>query len=86
MLGIVVAGGYACTTLGAGGLRPAFNGAITADAFSQACNIILLVIAALAVLLASTYLENRKLQHGEYYSLVLFLHLRRYVDGGRIAS
>src|ERR1700722_3275505 len=59
MLGIVVGGGCACTMLGNGGLRAAFNGAITADAFSQACNIILLAIAGLAVLLASTYLENR---------------------------
>ena len=58
--------------LGEGGIRTAFNGAITADAFSQACNLILLVIAVLAILLASTYLENLNLHHGEYYSLVLF--------------
>ncbi len=58
--------------LGTGGVRIAFNGAITADAFSEACNLILLIIAGLAVLLASTYLENQNLHHGEYYSLVLF--------------
>src|SRR5437588_14916 len=34
--------------------------------------IVLLITAALAVLLATTYLENRKLQLGEYYVLVLF--------------
>lgn len=72
IVGILVAGGYAGTSIGTPGTRVAFNGAITADAFSQACSIILLIIAALAVLLASTYLENRNLQHGEYYSLVLF--------------
>jgi len=72
IFGILVAGGFAGTQIGTGGHRIAFNGALTADAFSQACSIILLIIAALAILLASTYLENRNLQHGEYYSLVLF--------------
>ncbi len=49
-----------------------FGGAISADPFSQACSIILLIIAALAILLAMTYLENMELNHGEYYCLVLF--------------
>ena len=72
LAGVTVAFMSAGLMIGQGGVRTAFNGAITADAFSQACNIILLVIAALAILLASTYLENRDLHHGEYYSLVLF--------------
>jgi NADH-quinone oxidoreductase subunit N len=70
--GAVVAFMSSALLIGDGGVRTAFNGAITADAFSQACNIILLIIAVLAVLLASTYLENLDLHHGEYYSLVLF--------------
>ncbi len=49
-----------------------FGGAITADPFSQACSIILLITAALAILIAMTYLENMDLNHGEYYCLVLF--------------
>lgn len=49
-----------------------FGGAITADPFSQACSIILLITAALAILIAMTYLENMSLNHGEYYCLVLF--------------
>jgi NADH-quinone oxidoreductase subunit N len=72
IIGASVAFVSAGTMIGAGGVRTAFNGAITADAFSQACNIILIVIAVLAILLASTYLENRDIHHGEYYSLVLF--------------
>ena len=42
------------------------------DSFSEACNLILLIVAALAVFLAMTYLENRQLNIGEYYVLVLF--------------
>ncbi len=72
VLGLIVAFTSSVTLLGVTGQRIAFNGAITADAFSQAGNVILIIIAALAVLLASTYLANRDLQHGEYYSLVLF--------------
>ncbi len=54
------------------GSDEAFNGAVNPDAFSQACNLILLIAAALAILLATTYLENRRLNLGEYYVLVLF--------------
>lgn len=74
LIGIAVAAGYAIAQMDAGSYGPtsAFNGAISADAFSQACGLILLVAAALAVLLAMTYLENRQLNLGEYYVLVLF--------------
>ena len=50
----------------------AFNGAIAVDNFAQACNIILLITGLLAIFLATTYLENRRLNMGEYYVLVLF--------------
>src|SRR5579884_134990 len=49
-----------------------FNGAVTGDAFAQASNVVLLVAAGIAILLAMTYLENRRLNLGEYYVLVLF--------------
>jgi NADH-quinone oxidoreductase subunit N len=71
LIGIGIAAFY-CFPLMAEGDRTAFNGAIVADSFAQACNLILLVTAALAVLLAMTYLENRRLNLGEYYALVLF--------------
>lgn len=48
-----------------------FGGAVVADKFSSVCNLILLITAGLAILLAMTYLENRKLNLGEYYALVL---------------
>ncbi len=50
----------------------AFSGAIAVDNFAQACNVILLITAILAIFLATTYLENRRLNMGEYYVLVLF--------------
>jgi NADH-quinone oxidoreductase subunit N len=49
-----------------------FGGTIASDHFTQVCNLILLTAATLAVLLASTYLENMRMNLGEYYALVLF--------------
>ena len=72
ILGLVIAAGYAMNLMDAGGDRTAFNGAIKADAFAQSCGLILIITAILAILLATTYLENKKLQLGEYYALVLF--------------
>ena len=50
----------------------AFHGAVAADGFGAACNLVLLTAATVAVLLALTYLENKRLNLGEYYALVLF--------------
>lgn len=50
----------------------AFHGALSIGSFSQACSVIILIMSALAVLLALTYLENQRLNRGEYYALVLF--------------
>ncbi len=50
----------------------AFHGAVAADGFGSACNLVLLTSATIAVLLALTYLENKRLNLGEYYALVLF--------------
>ena len=72
LTGIAVAALTAYQRLDSGASGLAFNGAIIVDAFAQSCNLILLVTAALAVLLAITYLENRRLHLGEYYALVLF--------------
>ena len=52
--------------------QSAFHGAVAADTFGAACNLILLTAATVAVLLALTYLENKRLNLGEYYALVLF--------------
>jgi NADH-quinone oxidoreductase subunit N len=72
LLGIALAALATVTQLLTGEEYTVFNGAIAADSFSQACGLILLLTAALAVLLAMTYLENRQLNLGEYYVLVLF--------------
>jgi NADH-quinone oxidoreductase subunit N len=72
LIGIFVAAIIAYQRLDSGVAIQAFSGAIVVDTFAQACSLILLVTAALAVLLAITYLENRRLHLGEYYALVLF--------------
>ncbi|MCX6382688.1 MAG: NADH-quinone oxidoreductase subunit N [Armatimonadetes bacterium] len=50
----------------------AFSGAVVDDPFSRIAILLLGVAAILAVLLSTTYLENKKLHHGEYYVLILF--------------
>jgi NADH-quinone oxidoreductase subunit N len=72
LIGIAVAAFIAYQRLDSGASGLAFNGAIIVDPFAQSCNLILLVTAALATLLAITYLENKRLHLGEYYALVLF--------------
>jgi NADH-quinone oxidoreductase subunit N len=73
LIGIVIAAYFSITHLSAGADHTnAFNGAIKTDNFAQACNLILLVSAGLASLMALTYLENRRLNLGEYYALILF--------------
>ncbi len=73
LLGIVLAAISAVSRLSIPNIDiPVFSGAIVADSFAEACNLILLVAAALAVLLATTYLENKRINLGEYYVLVLF--------------
>src|SRR5581483_7228865 len=74
LLGIAVAAVVTLQflSMGAPDTETAFNGAGVLDAFAHACNLILLIAAALAVLLAMTYLENKRLNLGEYYALVLF--------------
>lgn len=49
-----------------------FGNSIAVDSFSIVTHLILLITAVFAVLLAMTYLENKRLNLGEYYVLVLF--------------
>ncbi len=72
LTGVFIAGFYALGALTEGTTGIAFNGAIAADSFSQACSLILIVVAGLAIMVAMTYLQNRGLHHAEYYALVLF--------------
>jgi len=49
-----------------------FNGMLVSDAFSNFFNIIFLCSAALTMLVSFRYLDREKLQHTEYYVLILF--------------
>ena len=70
LLGIGIALASSLHSLGV--TVPAFHNSLKMDSFAEACNVILLIVAALAILLAMTYLENVRLNIGEYYVLVLF--------------
>ena len=72
LTGVAIAGLYSLSALNEGGAGMAFHGAISADPFSQACSLILIIVAGLAIMIAMTYLQNRDLHHAEYYALVLF--------------
>ena len=50
----------------------AFAGGVAPDTLFAAASIALLVTGLLSVLLASSYLRSRNLEHGEYYVLLLF--------------
>jgi NADH-quinone oxidoreductase subunit N len=50
----------------------AFSGLLLADGFSVFVHIIVGFVALLAVLGSADYLDRERLQHGEYYALVLF--------------
>jgi len=53
-------------------LGPAFSGLLRIDAFSVFFHVLIGLIALLAILASSDYLEREHIQHGEYYALVLF--------------
>ena len=50
----------------------AFNGTVVADDFALAFQAILIVVAALSVLLSVKYIEQKGINYGEYYALLLF--------------
>lgn len=70
VLGIVSLGNSAALNGGSG--ATIFNGMLTTDVFSTFFNILFLVSAAFTLLSSFRYLDREKLQHPEYYVLVLF--------------
>ena len=52
--------------------KTAFNGSVVADNFALAFQLILLVVVALSVLLSENYIQQKGINHGEYYALMLF--------------
>jgi NADH-quinone oxidoreductase subunit N len=55
-----------------GGQTLAFGGGMVSDDFGNLFNIVLCVIAALSILMSDRYLEERDMNPGEYYALILF--------------
>src|SRR5665213_1295828 len=51
---------------------PAFSGLLQVDGFSVFVHVIVGLVALLVVLGSADYLERENIQHGEYYTLVLF--------------
>ena len=56
------------------GLAPmtGFNGTVVADDFALAFQGILIVVAALSILLSEKYIQQKGINYGEYYALLLF--------------
>jgi NADH-quinone oxidoreductase subunit N len=50
----------------------AFNGTVVADDFALAFQAILIIVAALSILLSEKYIQQKGINHGEYYALLLF--------------
>ncbi|MBI3794540.1 MAG: NADH-quinone oxidoreductase subunit N [Nitrospinae bacterium] len=67
--GVIVAGWYAFCPVTA---HSAFTGMYEADKFAQIFKIIILLGTGLTILISSKYSEDEKINHGEYYALLLF--------------
>ncbi|RME78757.1 MAG: NADH-quinone oxidoreductase subunit N [Chloroflexi bacterium] len=55
-----------------GGPAQAIQQMAVSDGYALVLNLVFIVTAALAILVALGYLDERELQHGEYYALLLF--------------
>ncbi len=69
LLGVIAAGGSAVQTSFPPGL--AFGRSVAADRFSLYFILLLLLVAALTLLGSMNYLERDKIDHGEFYALIL---------------
>ncbi len=52
--------------------KEAFNGTVIADDFALAFQLILIIVTALSVLLSEKYIQQKGINYGEYYALMLF--------------
>lgn len=74
LVGLAIAG-YACFALwnqSSVSVITAFNGTVVADDFALAFQAILIVVAALSIMLSQKYIEQKGINYGEYYALLLF--------------
>jgi NADH-quinone oxidoreductase subunit N len=70
LIGLLIPAGY-CLWLSNQGIT-GFDGTIVADNFALVFQFILLVIAALSILLSEKYIQQKGINYGEYYALMLF--------------
>ena len=61
-----------CGTRSGASVITAFNGTVVADDFALAFQVILIVVAALSIMLSQKYIEQKGINYGEYYALLLF--------------
>ena len=74
LVGLAVAGGLCIALWNRSGtsVTTGFNGTVVADDFALAFQAILVVVAALSVMLSVKYIEQKGINYGEYYALMLF--------------
>ena len=74
LVGLAVAGFFCWFLWDASGAKPrdGFNGTVVADDFALAFQGILIVVAALSILLSEKYIQQKGINYGEYYALLLF--------------
>ena len=70
LFGLVLAAG-ACGLLWRA-QKEAFNGTVIADDFALAFQLILIIVSALSILLSEKYIQQKGINYGEYYVLMLF--------------
>ena len=72
ILGFLAAGGAVVALWPKGTVAPAMQGMVMADGFTAFFTLALLIGGAISVLLSVNYLERERVDHGEYYALLLF--------------
>lgn len=82
LLGIAAAAGAVVARWGQPEI--AFRGMLAADAFAQFFNLLFLLVVGLTVLISMPYVRRVGMDHGEYYSLLLFSTLGMMIMAGSL--
>lgn len=69
-IGLLIAAGW-CAYLWTRGLT-GFNGTVVADDFALLFQFILIIVAAISIALSERYIQQKGINYGEYYALLLF--------------
>ncbi len=70
IIGVLVSSGFVFDDWGKN--YTGFAGTLTADQFALLFQLVLLIVTALGVLLSERYIQQKGINHGEYYALLLF--------------